>query len=88
MICHKKCLSKIITDCSTRQARQVGTDLQSTVQKTNITVQLHKSTNIDSFSILIVCTTSFISPFPVLLVTGRQYSRLTSLRGSSVHAHQ
>lgn len=26
LICHKKCLNKIITDCSTRRASQVGTD--------------------------------------------------------------
>lgn len=53
LICHKKCLSKIITDCSTRQARQVGTDLQNPT--TNITVRFDESTNIDGFCVLIVC---------------------------------
>lgn len=63
LICHKKCLSKIITDCSTRQARQVGTDLQNPT--TNITVRFDESTNIDGFCVLIVCA-ALVSLFPCL----------------------
>lgn len=60
LICHKKCLSKIITDCSTRQAKQVGTDLQNST--TNITVRFDESTNVDGFCALIVCA-ALVSPF-------------------------
>lgn len=43
LICHKKCLSKIITDCSTRQARQVGTDLHNPTANINCAIwRVHK----------------------------------------------